>query len=86
VLVRLRGKGEISIGAQWRNNTGAWVANDGTPWISLKQETMTLRHTFTPAHRVQKGAAHLTLNLYLRKPGGTVIVEGISACRKKITR
>ena len=86
VVVRLRGKGDFSIGAQWRNNAGAWVENDGTPWTALKNETMEIRYTFAPAHRVQKGAAHVTLSLYLRKPGGTMIVESISACRKKVTK
>ncbi|MBE6385971.1 MAG: DUF4838 domain-containing protein [Lentisphaerae bacterium] len=83
VTFRLRGKGAVSIAAQWRNNAGMWVENDGTPWKNLKQQTMEIRHTFTPSHRVQKGAAYLTLSLYLRQPGGNVTVESVSACRKK---
>ena len=80
VTFRLKGEGEIALGGQWRNNAGAWVENDGTPWMKLKKEFVEVRRIFTPGHRVQKGAAHFTPALYLRKTTNSiVVVESVSA-------
>ena len=79
VTVRIKGKGSVSLSGQWRNNAGQWVENESTQWIPLKEDFTLIRHSFTPAHRVQKGAAHVKVFLYLNKGGTSAVIESVSA-------
>jgi len=83
VTVFLKGKGEVSLAGHWRNNAGQWVENEGTRPIPLTGNFTALRHVFAPGHRVQKGASHLTLSVYLRQPGGEMVIASVAAKLRK---
>ena len=83
VTVRARGKGEIALAGQWRSNAGKWVENEGSRRLPLTEKTASFRHVFTPGHRVQKGAAHVTLSVYLCPPGGEMVIESVTARLRK---
>ena len=79
ITFRVKGKGTVSLAGQWRDNSGKWVENEGTRWITLKDDFTDIRHTFTPSHRAAKGAAHVTIAFYLNKGGTSAIIESVSA-------
>ena len=75
ITVKMRGQGKAQVGIGWFDNGGNWVANSSGSVLTLDQKSKTHVFSFNVGRYVSKGAARFQLVIFLKKPGGLLIVD-----------